>query len=321
LRLRHDDPILLGPASFIPSAEASGLIGKLTDFVLDHATKWCAAWQAAGWRLTVAVNLSKACFDDLTLPDRAAALCESRHLEHDQLVFELTESTLATDTASLLDVLTRLRLKGFRLSLDDFGTGYASLEELRSLPFHELKLDKQFVQGAVHDSRSRAILESAIGLASELGLSTVAEGVESEAILQMVAGLGCQTAQGYFIGGPMPAEEIADWLTRRAADPARVFADPVSPGHDREGGATTHRNVAETRGPARDDTVVRFVHDAASPLMIVLALSEMLLSEQGLHEAHRKDMHQIYDAAQEISALIDALRPQLEGTPRRLQLA
>ena len=311
LRLRDDERGILGPASFIRPAEECGLIGGLTDFVLEQATAWCAVWQTAGWPLTVAVNLSKARLDDLTLPDRAAAMCSSRELAPSQLVFELTESSLATDATALLDIMLRLRLKGFRLSLDDFGTGYASLEQLGSFPFHELKLDKQFVQSAIHDARSRAILESSVGLASELKMSTVAEGVETDAMLEMVTGLGCHVAQGYLLGRPMPAEEIARWLMRPAAarDPVRGRSASVS--HDsHDAGRIGAKPDGAAGAPPPGDAVSRFAHDVAGSLMVVLALSEMLLSDARVGPDLRDDIGQIHDAAVEVSAMIEALRKQ-----------
>jgi len=307
VRLRHAERGVLGPASFIGPAEECGLIGKLTDFVLEQAATWCAVWQAGGWPLTVSVNLSNAGLDDLTLPDRAAAICESRKLAPSQLMCELTESSLATDATAVLDIMTRLRLKGFRLSLDDFGTGYASFEQLRSLPFHELKLDRQLVQGAVNNPRSRAILASTIRLASELNMSTVAEGVETDAMLQMVTGLGCQAAQGYLIGRPMPAVDVSGWLVQRENGRDPVHGRPARVDHGAQERGALPGGAANAQAPTLDDTVMQFAHDVANPLMMVLTLSELLLSDASVSQEHRPDISQIHDAAEEVSAMIKAL--------------
>jgi EAL domain-containing protein (putative c-di-GMP-specific phosphodiesterase class I) len=142
-------------------------------------------------------------------------VCARYHLRPSGIVFELTESTAVDDPGVLLDVMTRLRLKGFGLALDDFGTGYASLQQLHRLPFRQLKIDRWFVQEASRDDRSRRIIEHSLNLASQLGLSTVAEGVDSEAGLELMTRLGCDTAQGYFIARPMPAADVTRWIDAR----------------------------------------------------------------------------------------------------------
>jgi len=116
------------------------------------------------------------------------------------------------DLTTALDVLTRLRIKGFSLSIDDFGIGYSSLEQLGRIPFNEMKLDRSFVSKASSDSSARAILESSMDMAQKLGLSTVAEGVETEKDLEIIRTLGCERVQGYLIAKPMPLNELLDWL-------------------------------------------------------------------------------------------------------------
>ena len=312
MRLRHPTLGLLDPESFIPVAESAGLIGALTDLALTAAVEWSAQWRTAGHQLTVALNLSKAGLMDLTLPDRALYLCRTHDVAPADLTFELTESSLAAQATVLFDIAARLRLKGFRLSLDDFGTGYASLAELQSLPFHELKLDRQFVQGALHDARALGILRSSIALAAELGLSTVAEGVETESMLALVSGLGCQIIQGYFIARPMPADRIGPWLTERswavaAAPPeaGRPAPVPVS---------------ATTPAAAGSEIVSRFAHDLASPLFVLLSLSELMRDDEPSPQ-RKKDWDEIHKAATEISEKVKALRRQIlavaSDAPRR----
>jgi EAL domain-containing protein (putative c-di-GMP-specific phosphodiesterase class I)/ActR/RegA family two-component response regulator len=310
LRMRDGRGLLL-PNTFIKPAEDGGLMGRLTEFVLEQAVTWCAAWHTAGWPLTVSLNLSKSGLTDLALPDRAATVCKNHGLATSDLTFELTESSLAADPMALLDIMTRLRLKGFRLALDDFGTGYASLEELRSLPFHELKLDMQFVQTAGHNSRSRAILESSVGLAAELHLTTVAEGVESDAMLRMVCELGCQVVQGYFISKPLPAGDVVAWLAQREASGPDLTPTFASAGQ-RAGAPRSSSAVAADAELA--ETVLRFAHDVASPMMMVLALSELLLQDGALSATHREDVDQIHRSAKEVAAMLKALQRRVRDS-------
>ena len=211
LRLRHPRHGLLLPGSFIDVAHHA-LLAALTAFALRQAVTWCRVWHDCGFDLSVSVNVSAATLHDVEYPDQAAALCVEHGVHPSKVVFELTESSLATDAMALLDIMTRLRLKGFGTSIDDFGTGYSSLEQLRKLPFNELKLDHRLVQDATHNPRSRMILQSSLAMASHLGMSSVAEGVESVAALDLVSGLGCKTVQGFLIARPMPAAAVAGWL-------------------------------------------------------------------------------------------------------------
>lgn len=121
------------------------------------------------------------------------------------------------DITTALDVLTRLRLKGFKLSIDDFGVGYSSMEQLQRLPFNELKLDRSFMHGVSEKPVSRAILASSIEMARKLNLSTVAEGVEKQADLDLLRGLGCDLVQGWLVAKAMPLEELLEWLQTRGS--------------------------------------------------------------------------------------------------------
>jgi EAL domain-containing protein (putative c-di-GMP-specific phosphodiesterase class I) len=215
LRFRHWTNGLVMPARFIRQAEQHGQIDRLTILVLERVAARCQLWHRAGHTMPVSINLSAATLRDPACPDTMAAVCARYHLRPSGIVFELTESTAVDDPGVLLDVMTRLRLKGFGLALDDFGTGYASLQQLHRLPFRQLKIDRWFVQEASRDDRSRRIIEHSLNLASQLGLSTVAEGVDSEAGLELMTRLGCDTAQGYFIARPMPAADVTRWIDAR----------------------------------------------------------------------------------------------------------
>ncbi|MET0100186.1 MAG: EAL domain-containing response regulator [Sedimenticola sp.] len=226
---------MLFPDSFIPVAEAHGLIDPLTTLMLDKALKQAEAWQEQGLELFLAVNVSMDSLHDLGFPDRVGSLLEASGLKESSMLLEVTESRLMQDLASPLDNLVRLRLKRVRLSIDDFGTGHSNLEQLRDLPFDELKLDRSFVQGAASSETTRAILESSVELAKRLGMTIVAEGVETEQDWERVAALGCDQAQGYFIARPMPAEAIPGTLREWVARSSELqFASHRAPGWSEE---------------------------------------------------------------------------------------
>lgn len=203
------------PAVFIPFAEQNKLIDLLTEKIYTQAVRQVAIWRRSGLDLKVAINLSMDNLHDLSLPDRLNAIAAEEDMPVDRIVLEVTESRLATDHSIALEILTRLRLMGFALSIDDFGTGYSSMELLNNIPFNELKLDRQFVHGAHCNDSSRAILESSIGLVQKLSMDVVAEGVEDQEDWDLVASLGCNLVQGYFIARPQPADALYPWLFRQ----------------------------------------------------------------------------------------------------------
>ena len=211
LRLRHPDLGLVPPVAFIGVAEQNGLIKSLTRFVTSESIRMCGSWRQAGLDLGVSINISAYLLEELDALDHLNALCAEHDVPNHNVTLELTESALTTDGTKLLEIMTRLRMNKFKLSIDDFGTGYSSLEQLKGLPFHELKLDKGFVLDAVNDTRSRAILENSLRLALDLKLKTVAEGVETQSHLDLISELGCDVAQGFLIAKPMPAADVADW--------------------------------------------------------------------------------------------------------------
>jgi EAL domain-containing protein (putative c-di-GMP-specific phosphodiesterase class I)/AmiR/NasT family two-component response regulator len=202
------------PQHFVGMLEADGLAADLTDTILDQACRWKRRWQDDGLRLNLSVNVSPATLHDSSAADRYQQIVESHGLSTSEVVLEITESLLMADAARGLGVLARLRLKGFGLSIDDFGTGYSSLAQLSQIPFTELKIDQGFVYGAHHQPRKRAVVEASLDLARKLQLETVAEGVETVEDWQMLAELGCGIAQGYLVGAPVPAKDLADAVGR-----------------------------------------------------------------------------------------------------------
>ncbi|MBI3222537.1 MAG: EAL domain-containing protein [Nitrosomonadales bacterium] len=211
-RWRQRDGRFISPEIFITVAEQEGVIGELSQHLLALALTEGARLFEAGFPLEIAVNLSGRWLSDLNLPDFILKQTLAAHLKVDHVMLEVTETGVMEDLTTALDVLTRLRLKGFGLSIDDFGIGYSSFEQLSRIPFTEMKLDRSFVSMANHDRAARAILEGSMDMARKLGLSTVAEGVETEQDLELVRTLGCERVQGYLIARPMPVEELIDWL-------------------------------------------------------------------------------------------------------------
>lgn len=210
---RWRDPVrgTLSPAAFIDVAERAGLVGDITESVFRQAARWASEWNRRGHPIKTSINLSMDDLARLDLPEQLTAWAEEAGISNDHLVLELTESRLMGDRKVNLDIITRLRLKEFGLSIDDFGTGYSTLDKLKNLPFTELKIDRIFVAGAACDQAARAILESSVHLGRALGLTLVAEGVETKEDWDVVAGLGIDEVQGYFIAHPMAANELLDW--------------------------------------------------------------------------------------------------------------
>ncbi|HUY83670.1 MAG TPA: EAL domain-containing protein, partial [Steroidobacteraceae bacterium] len=223
VRWRHAQLGVLAPDRFIAIAEATGHIAALTEQVLEIATGWFAE-RFAGGDLTIAVNLSARVTTDEILGAGGAAAggnalvarlnerCRESGLRPDNLVLELTESSAMENPTASLDLLTRLRMKGFQLSIDDFGTGYSSMLQLVRLPFSEIKVDKSFVASATRSLESRAVVESIVNLGQTLGLRVVAEGVEDPATLTFLRDAGCNLAQGYYIAAPMSGEAAHAWI-------------------------------------------------------------------------------------------------------------
>ncbi|MGB5454949.1 MAG: EAL domain-containing protein [Gammaproteobacteria bacterium] len=201
------------PDVFISELEQIGLIEKYTTWCIGTALKSAVSWKIGGHQLKVSVNIS---VNDLLNPDfmqRLDALVDSRE-DGELLAFEITENLFLSEYDRLFEVLEHIRYLGIALSIDDFGTGYSSLSRLKKLPVSELKIDQSFVTDMEKSQNDEVIVHSTIELAHNLGLSVVAEGVQSTATLQRLAMLGCDTAQGYIISEPLSAEQLTALLTR-----------------------------------------------------------------------------------------------------------
>ena len=213
-RWTHPDLGEIWPDRFVALAEREGLIHALTMSVLRQAFGVAARWNAAGLRLSMAVNLSPRLLEDPALVRELSALLDEHGLEARQVVLEITESSVVDCMGVALGVLARLRLKGFGLSIDDYGTGFSSMQQLARIPFSELKIDRAFVHGAHQRTNLRVILQSALDMSRRLGLVTVAEGIETLPDWQLVRDSGCGVGQGFLISPAMPAEMLPDWIDR-----------------------------------------------------------------------------------------------------------
>lgn len=207
VRWNHPLRGLLLPDEFVPLAESNGMIDELTDFVMRTAIAQAARWKD-DFPVSVSINLSALNLVDPGFPDRVEALCRDAGVDPDRIWLELTETAAARDATGLKTILSRLRLKRFRLAIDDFGIGYSSLMQLRSLPFSELKIDKSFVADMLHSEDAAIIVDAVIALAGALRMSVVAEGIETEAQFAALVRRGCEMAQGFLLSRPGPADQI-----------------------------------------------------------------------------------------------------------------
>ena len=213
IRWRHPEYGIVMPYQFIPLAEKTDLINPLTDRVLDLAAAQIADWRPLGIDPFVSVNVSAANIV-ADLPDRLVRLCTRHAIPPRQLRLELTETAAMGNPALMLEILTRVRLKGFQLAIDDFGTGYSSLVQLHRLPFTELKIDQSFVRDMSSSAEANLIVGTIISLGHSLHLELIAEGIETEDLMARLVSMGCETGQGYFFNRPMPANEVPAWLAR-----------------------------------------------------------------------------------------------------------
>jgi len=217
----------VAPDIFIPLAETSGQLAKLTEAMLRASLSACARWRIISPEVSVAVNIAPPLID-YQLSEMIDCLLDENQVPARSLVLEITESSLIGDSLLVSDVLTRLRIKGVQLSIDDFGTGHSSLVSLLRMPFNELKLDRLFVAASSYDADAERILRALIVLARELGLRSVAEGVETEEVVERLRRFGCDVAQGWFWAPALKEAELLCWLQEqntRSNDGSRPSID------------------------------------------------------------------------------------------------
>ncbi|MBA2379786.1 MAG: EAL domain-containing protein [Blastocatellia bacterium] len=208
VRWQHPEFGLISPADFIPSAEETGLIVPLGEWVLREACRWTSAWRKAGHNLTVAVNLSLEQMQASDLAEKVKSVLGETGLPPSQLNLEITESCLMRDSTASIATLADLKKTGITISLDDFGTGYSSLGHLKSLPIDVLKIDRSFIRDVTTDPDEAALAMAMVTLAHNLRLRVVAEGVETEEQFKFLHLLRCDEAQGFLFSPPLPPDEF-----------------------------------------------------------------------------------------------------------------
>jgi EAL domain-containing protein (putative c-di-GMP-specific phosphodiesterase class I) len=224
---------MLGPGEFLPVAEQYELVDPLTRWVLGEATRQAAEWYRMGMPLLIGVNVSATTLASGTLVGDVADALAASGLPPEQLIVELTETTVAEEPERAAAQFAALRVTGVEVSIDDFGSGFSSLGQLVNIPAGVLKIDRSLVAGAEERSQSAAAIAAVVALGRACGMRTLAEGVETEEQLALATELGCTFAQGFHIARPMPAEDVAPWVARRsdtsrgALHPSVSSAGPV----------------------------------------------------------------------------------------------
>ena len=224
VRWEHPRRGILQPMEFIPIAESTRLIEPLTEWVIEEAARQIARWDLTRPQLTVSVNLSARSLADPGLPDRIVTILAAASVPPARLQLEITETAVLADPRGAQELLQQMHDTGVHVSLDDFGQGATSLVSLATLPLDELKVDRAFVVGMDESEEQRAVVEFVIALGRRLGLTVVAEGIETEDAASMLTAMGCDEGQGYLYCRPVPAVELEHWLDLRVAnaDPNRV---------------------------------------------------------------------------------------------------
>jgi diguanylate cyclase (GGDEF)-like protein len=210
VRWQHPERGMVRPAAFVPLAEESGLILPIGRWVLESACRQLKTWEAnpATRHLLLAVNVSALQFHQPDFVEEVLAVLDASGADPSRLKLELTESMLVEETEAVIPKMSALKARGIRFSLDDFGTGFSSLSYLKRLPLAQLKIDQSFVRDVETDPNDAAIVRTVIALGQSLGLSVIAEGVETEGQRNFLAVHGCRTFQGYLFGKPVPVEEF-----------------------------------------------------------------------------------------------------------------
>ncbi|MFP5349694.1 MAG: putative bifunctional diguanylate cyclase/phosphodiesterase [Gammaproteobacteria bacterium] len=212
VRWQHPTHGLISPDKFIPLAEASGLIKPLTYAVLRMALRQCEVWDRDGLPFSVAVNISAINIQDPEFPDQVAVLLKEAAVPATRLELEVTETAVMTEPVRAVECIKKLRTLGVQVAIDDFGTGYSSMAYLKELLVAKIKIDKSFVKDMVANHHDAVIVRSTVELGHNLGMKVIAEGVENQVVWDKLKALGCDSAQGYYMGRPVAADKFIEWL-------------------------------------------------------------------------------------------------------------
>jgi diguanylate cyclase (GGDEF)-like protein len=212
VRWLHPEHGLIPPDDFISIAENSGMMNELTLRIIEIAMAQSREWNKQGLSIQIAINLSVINLLDKNLPQQVQSLLNTYQVDVKFIKFEITESSLMSNPELALSTLKALDKMNISLSIDDFGTGYSSLSYLKQLPVSELKIDRSFVKDMMNDEDDKVIVKSTIELAHNMNCSVVAEGIEDKLTYNYLIELGCDTAQGYYLSRPLPAEQLTEWF-------------------------------------------------------------------------------------------------------------
>jgi EAL domain-containing protein (putative c-di-GMP-specific phosphodiesterase class I)/FixJ family two-component response regulator len=216
-RWRHPARGILGPEIFLPPLARAGYLDELSWIMLSMSAMEAGLWSQANLAMTVSVNVSATSLADPSYADAVTQIVTGHGLDPSGMILELTETEAILNIAAALENLTRLRIRGFGLAIDDYGVGYSSMQALSRMPFTEIKIDRSFVAAAAGDPKYRLMVEHTIAVAHQLGLKTVAEGVETRAEQDLLASLGCDRIQGFFVSRPVEGSVFLRWLLERRA--------------------------------------------------------------------------------------------------------
>lgn len=214
VRWQHPVHGLMAPDTFIPLAEQTGLIKPLTKWVLKTALRQCEDWYRAGVTLSMSVNVSAISIQDPEFPGQMAKMLEDFDVPISQIELEITETALMSEPVRAVECIRQLSALGFQVAIDDFGTGYSSMAYLKELLVAKIKIDKSFVKDMASNHSDAVIVRSTVELGHNLGLKVVAEGVEDQLAWDKLKGLGCDSAQGYYMSRPLPSVDFMTWLEK-----------------------------------------------------------------------------------------------------------
>ncbi len=214
VRWQHPKHGLMSPDEFIPLAERTGLIKDLSLWVLKNSLSQLAKWRESGYDFGLSVNISAQDLLDPDLPHCVAGLLAQFNIPAEQLILEITETSIMADPERTMEILHRLSDMNVRISIDDFGTGYSSLAHLRKMPVDEIKIDRSFVMDMMNSKNDEIIVQATIGLGKNLGLNVIAEGVENSETMTKLHSLGCDRLQGFYFSKPKNAQDFIKWLIK-----------------------------------------------------------------------------------------------------------
>jgi len=216
-RWRHPTRGILGPDVFLPPLARAGYLDELSWIMLSMSAMEAGLWRRADLRMSVSVNVSATSLADTSYADAVTQIVTGHGLDPSEMILELTETEAILNIAAALENLTRLRIRGFGLAIDDYGVGYSSMQALSRMPFTEIKIDRSFVTAAAGDPKYRLMVEHTVAVAHQLGLKTVAEGVETRAECELLSSLGCDRIQGYLVAKPVEGSGFLRWMLDRRA--------------------------------------------------------------------------------------------------------